>query len=133
LLSSLTNSIDKEITYSSVALGNHPRYPDTVDINVQCLFPNHNDKHHGLSAGAVLLIIFFSLVGAYVLVGVLVNTFVHKETGVHRFPHADFWLGVPGLVKVYKNNNQSFPFLFIIIAILYNTTNIYIYVYYITI
>lgn len=53
----------------------------------------------GISAGTILIIIFFSLVAVYLIGGVLFQIFVRKNSGKNAIPNASFWLDFPALVK----------------------------------
>ena len=43
---------------------------------------------------------FFSVLSAYLLVGVGFNKFGRKESGANLIPNITFWASLPGLVKV---------------------------------
>lgn len=62
------------------------------------------DENHSLSTGAVLLITFFSLVFAYVVLGMVVNYFLVGARGIEMLPHLSFWRDFPSLVKVCTNH-----------------------------
>lgn len=51
-----------------------------------------------LTAGSVLLIVFFCLLAVYVLGGMVWN-YRAGATGTDLLPHASFWKSVPGLIK----------------------------------
>ncbi|CAL1535584.1 unnamed protein product [Lymnaea stagnalis] len=53
----------------------------------------------GLSAGSVLLIVFFVLVFVYLVVGFIHGNVSRSMSGREALPHYDFWVGFPGLVK----------------------------------
>nr|XP_022309750.1 uncharacterized protein LOC111115345 [Crassostrea virginica] len=53
----------------------------------------------GISAGTVLIIIFFSLLAVYLIGGVIFQIFVRKNSGKNAIPNASFWFDFPGLVK----------------------------------
>ncbi|XP_065845837.1 cation-dependent mannose-6-phosphate receptor-like [Oscarella lobularis] len=53
----------------------------------------------GLSGGSYLLIIFFSLVVTYFVVGILVMKFGKKAEGKEIIPNSGLWLSIPSLVK----------------------------------
>ncbi|XP_070542727.1 uncharacterized protein [Ptychodera flava] len=52
----------------------------------------------GLSAGSILLIIFFTCVGLYFIIGCLVNR-LQGHQGEELLPHHEFWCGLPGYIK----------------------------------
>ncbi|GFO14703.1 cation-dependent mannose-6-phosphate receptor [Plakobranchus ocellatus] len=52
-----------------------------------------------LTAGSVLLIIFFSASFVYIVVGVIYNYNKNKATGKEMLPNYSFWAALPGLVK----------------------------------
>ncbi|KAH3720319.1 cation-dependent mannose-6-phosphate receptor-like [Dreissena polymorpha] len=52
-----------------------------------------------LSAGSIMLIIFFSLLLAYFLFGVTFNRFGRNQTGSDVIPQKAFWISLPTLVK----------------------------------
>nr|KAI8756284.1 cation-dependent mannose-6-phosphate receptor isoform X1 [Biomphalaria glabrata] len=53
----------------------------------------------GISVGTVLVIIFFSALVLYLLVGVSFQKFARKASGKEVIPNYTFWSGFPGLVK----------------------------------
>ncbi|XP_061180312.1 uncharacterized protein LOC133188845 [Saccostrea echinata] len=53
----------------------------------------------GISAGSILIIIFFSLLVVYLIGGVLFQIFVKKNSGKNAIPNSNFWFGLPGLIK----------------------------------
>lgn len=56
-------------------------------------------EDHSLSTGAVLLIIFFTLVFAYVVLGMVANYFLVGARGIEMLPHLSFWRDFPSLVR----------------------------------
>ncbi|KAH3720317.1 uncharacterized protein LOC127855608 [Dreissena polymorpha] len=56
-------------------------------------------KTGALSAGSIVLIIFFSLLLAYFLFGVTINRFGRNQTGSDVIPQKAFWISLPTLVK----------------------------------
>lgn len=60
---------------------------------------NTPDNPSGLSLGSILLIIFFSLMVAYIICGALYNKFARSREGKEVFPHYTFWIELPLLVK----------------------------------
>nr|XP_002126668.1 putative mannose 6-phosphate receptor-like protein C530.09c [Ciona intestinalis] len=52
----------------------------------------------GLSAGSVLLIIFFVLLFVYLVGGILYNRYKNEETGLDMLPNKEFWASLPGLI-----------------------------------
>lgn len=53
----------------------------------------------GLSIGDVLLIIFFVSIICYLVIGIVINIFVRKQSGTDAIPNRGFWTTLPGLVK----------------------------------
>jgi hypothetical protein len=53
----------------------------------------------GISPGSVLLIIFFVLLVAYLLIGTLYMRFARGAQGAEMIPNVEFWGNLPGLVK----------------------------------
>ena len=51
-------------------------------------------KNKGMSAGSVLVLIFFISVSVYLLVGICYNSLVANKTGVDMIPHFDFWSAI---------------------------------------
>lgn len=60
---------------------------------------NTPDNPSGLSLGSILLIIFFSLMVVYIILGALYNKFARSREGKEVFPHYTFWIELPVLVK----------------------------------
>lgn len=56
----------------------------------------------GRSFGSTLLIIFFSLVIFYLVLGVFTKKFLMGATGIEVIPNLGFWSDLPNLVKVIK-------------------------------
>lgn len=57
----------------------------------------------GRSFGSTLLIIFFSLVIFYLVLGICTKKFLMGATGIEVIPNLGFWTDLPNLVKViYK-------------------------------
>ncbi|CAF0941553.1 unnamed protein product [Adineta ricciae] len=79
--------------------------PTDIDVDDDCLttmtfdFPGaciHEDKpKKGLSGGSVFLLILFSVLIAYFLVGVAYNGLYKHKSGVHLIPQAEFWISLP--------------------------------------
>ncbi|XP_063422340.1 uncharacterized protein LOC134706910 [Mytilus trossulus] len=53
----------------------------------------------GLSVGSILCIGFVSLLFLYILIGILVQIFIRKESGKRVIPNHDFWVAVPVYIK----------------------------------
>lgn len=51
----------------------------------------------GLSGGAIFLIVFFSLLAGYFVIGAVVCKFVFKQSGIKIVPQHAFWCALPGL------------------------------------
>ena len=54
----------------------------------------------GRSFGSTLLIIFFSFVVFYLVLGICTKKFLMGATGVEVIPNLAFWSELPNLVKV---------------------------------
>ncbi|GFY79361.1 uncharacterized protein TNIN_236521 [Trichonephila inaurata madagascariensis] len=63
----------------------------------KCLAPTPEESSHGLSTGSKLLIAFFTIAGAYFLVGIIWN-FCNGAQGVELVPNLDFWNELPKLI-----------------------------------
>ncbi|XP_025096383.1 cation-dependent mannose-6-phosphate receptor-like isoform X2 [Pomacea canaliculata] len=64
-----------------------------------CCIKPASKAEEGLSAGTILLIVFFSLAGVYVTVGFTLQICVRKATGFERIPNSTFWLPIVGFIK----------------------------------
>ncbi|XP_062582051.1 uncharacterized protein LOC134243837 isoform X3 [Saccostrea cucullata] len=53
----------------------------------------------GISAGSILIIIFFGLLFVYLIGGVLFQIFIRKNSGKNALLNSSFWFGLPGLIK----------------------------------
>lgn len=69
---------------------------------------NANPKEKGLSTGSILLIIFFVSVSVYLIIGILYNMFVAKESGWNTVPHINFWTSALLFSLVTKNRKFYF-------------------------
>ncbi|GFQ85835.1 uncharacterized protein TNCT_396821 [Trichonephila clavata] len=63
----------------------------------KCLALTPEEPSHGLSTGSKLLIAFFTIAGAYFLVGIIWN-FCNGAHGVELVPNLDFWNELPKLI-----------------------------------
>lgn len=52
------------------------------------------------SFGSTLLIIFFSFVVFYLVLGICTKKFLMGATGIEVIPNLGFWMDLPNLVKV---------------------------------
>ncbi len=59
-------------------------------------------KKEPLSGGSIFLIIFFVGFAAYFLIGVVVKWQVYHASGVEVLPNSEFWVGLPGLIRVFE-------------------------------
>lgn len=74
--------------------------PQTNTMNVVYTGPcSSKPAPKSLSNGSIILIVFFVLVISYLMIGLLVNTYVRKFDGLERIPNFEFWKGLPPLVK----------------------------------
>ncbi|XP_032241407.2 uncharacterized protein LOC116620024 [Nematostella vectensis] len=53
----------------------------------------------GISTGSILLIVFFSVICVYLVVGILISHFVKGATGRELVPNYSFWVDLPALIK----------------------------------
>ncbi|XP_070597925.1 cation-dependent mannose-6-phosphate receptor isoform X2 [Erythrolamprus reginae] len=58
----------------------------------------HQNVHHHLSIGSVLLIIFSSLIAVYIIGGFLYQRLIVGAKGMEQFPHFAFWQDLGNLV-----------------------------------
>ncbi|OQV18677.1 hypothetical protein BV898_07307 [Hypsibius exemplaris] len=58
-----------------------------------------SELEHGLSVGSMLLIIFFSVLAAYFVIGVAVRKFIGGAVGYEAIPNYAFWSDLPLLMK----------------------------------
>lgn len=80
-----------------------------MQLTTICACPNECDKSgaakcrsggsSGLGGGSILLIIFFSLLFVYLIVGALIMKFVKKAEGKEVIPNIGFWTAVPSHIK----------------------------------
>ena len=63
----------------------------STDIIIDCTFAD------GLSGGAIFLIVVFSALLSYFIIGALINKFWLKKDGLQIIPQANFWFSLPGL------------------------------------
>lgn len=62
--------------------------------------PSPSPKEHHYSTGTVLIIIFFTILFAYLGMGIAVNYFLIGARGIELIPHISFWKDFPSLVRV---------------------------------
>ncbi|KXJ21135.1 hypothetical protein AC249_AIPGENE25190 [Exaiptasia diaphana] len=78
-------------------------YTGEFSSKYSCAFPSSS-----LSAGSIILIIFFPCVFLYVLVGVIFNVKVkHKNTMPEVFPNHEFWVDFPSLMKNFSPTRKD--------------------------
>ncbi|XP_039222533.1 cation-dependent mannose-6-phosphate receptor isoform X3 [Crotalus tigris] len=58
----------------------------------------HQNVHHHLSIGSILLITFFSLIAVYIIGGFLYQRLIVGAKGMEQFPHFAFWQDLGNLV-----------------------------------
>ncbi|XP_059174382.1 uncharacterized protein LOC131954619 [Physella acuta] len=63
--------------------------------------PGHSDSggSSSLSVGSILVIVFFSLLVCYLLLGIIYQSSIRKASGREIIPNAGLWLAIPGLIK----------------------------------
>lgn len=64
------------------------------DYDGACI-PKPEKPDEGLTGGAIFLIILFTVIGFYLVVGMLYNGLYKKQTGIRLLPNATFWIGLP--------------------------------------
>ncbi|XP_012940679.1 uncharacterized protein LOC101852490 [Aplysia californica] len=57
------------------------------------------DESEGLSAGSVLLIVFFVLLFVYLVLGTIHGKVSRNATGLEMLPNYEFWTGLPGMIR----------------------------------
>ncbi|PFX22041.1 Cation-dependent mannose-6-phosphate receptor [Stylophora pistillata] len=86
------------ISYGVMESGGHGRQSGTLNSKYACA--EGGSTSGGLSVGSVLLIIFFPLVLAYIIIGVLINRYGRGiESIPELLPNHSFWADFPFLVK----------------------------------
>ncbi|XP_053374100.1 uncharacterized protein LOC123531016 [Mercenaria mercenaria] len=94
-----------------VAEGEQDESNDTVIFKLllaskyACAYaPNLNPSVEvsSLSGGVIFVIVLFSLIGAYIIFGVMFQAFIKKETGKRLCPNHEFWCKIPELCKGSK-------------------------------
>ncbi|KAL3831675.1 hypothetical protein ACJMK2_023398 [Sinanodonta woodiana] len=72
----------------------------TMSITSKCACVNSCNKTGSvISAGTVLCIIFFSLLLAYLIVGMVFMRFRKNARGLEIVPNVTLWKSIPGLIK----------------------------------
>lgn len=61
--------------------------------------PKCGSGSSGLGGGSILLIVFFSLLFVYLVVGILFMKFVKKAEGKEVIPNSSFWFAIPRNIK----------------------------------
>ncbi|XP_053374166.1 uncharacterized protein LOC123531100 [Mercenaria mercenaria] len=93
------NDQDSNTAFDSLGeITNTPPTYRFVLVSPECCFGN-GSSGSGLSGGSILLIIAFSILGAYLIVGLIVKKFVYKESGKELIPNTAFWFALPSLIK----------------------------------
>lgn len=70
--------------------------PYEINLSTKLACNNGSSK---LSVGTILLIGFVSLLLLYILVGIVIQKLVRKQSGKHVIPNYEFWSNMPGNVK----------------------------------
>lgn len=75
-------------------------YQMTVTSSAACTVPvpDHLKSGAGISAGSVLLIIFFVLLAVYLIAGAVYMKVRNQATGKDLVPNRGFWTAIPGLI-----------------------------------
>ncbi|XP_052681902.1 uncharacterized protein LOC128162682 [Crassostrea angulata] len=71
--------------------------PYEINISTKLVCRNNSSK---ISAGSIILIGFASIVFFYIVLGVVIQKVVRKQSGVHLIPNYELWSSVPGNIKV---------------------------------
>lgn len=90
----------------------HPAVDGSFFLTLYYPCPEVPSPHKGYSTGTDLLIIFFTLVFAYLALGIAVNFFILGARGIEMIPNLGFWRDLPGLVKdgvVFVQNGFKVP------------------------
>lgn len=79
------------------------KYKLSLASNHACPFapsvtPAKEEKESGLSGLTIFIIVLFSLIGSYVVFGVMFQAFVKKESGKKLCPNHEFWCSLPALL-----------------------------------
>lgn len=99
-----------------VAEGEQPETNDTVLYKLllaskyACRYaPNLNPSENvsSLSGGEIFVIVVFSLIGAYIVFGVMFQAFIKKESGKRLCPNHEFWCKIPELCTRSKGEAIS--------------------------
>ncbi|XP_031571459.1 uncharacterized protein LOC116305648 [Actinia tenebrosa] len=89
---------------SESGVGEESKYTGTFTSKCSCAgkcsySSSYFSSGHGPSVGSILLIIFFSLLVMYFVLGIVVNKYaIHKE-GSDVIPNRSFWSDLPFLIK----------------------------------
>jgi len=65
-----------------------------VLVSPNCCYVNES-----ISAGSIMIIVFFSVIFLYLVGMVIFLKFVKKSSGKDLIPHRQFWTSIPGLAK----------------------------------
>ncbi|GFR91450.1 cation-dependent mannose-6-phosphate receptor-like isoform X1 [Elysia marginata] len=99
--------------------------PNKLSMNLwtNCACPNtcervdpiNSGSSAALTAGSVMLIIFFSCLLTYLVIGILYNYNKKKATGKELLPNYTFWATLPGLIKVLnKHKGETLVILYLV-------------------
>ncbi|XP_065830100.1 uncharacterized protein [Oscarella lobularis] len=81
-------------------LGENPRLHYNFRFESKCCCPDGCPfENGGISAGSILVIVFFGLITVYFVAGILVMKFKSGAQGKEMIPNVSFWASLPGLVK----------------------------------
>lgn len=95
---STLTALNYDGTYHKLELRSIYCCPTLVPITTS-LMPTLAPPQGGLSAGSILLIIFFSALLAYLILGMLFRMFIIGAKGYEVIPNYEFWHSLPGLIQ----------------------------------
>ncbi|XP_065845841.1 uncharacterized protein [Oscarella lobularis] len=99
----LSCSEDEEGELTASGDGGSLSYQFTLNSKHACPFqgsaPGGPGGSSALSPGSILLIIVFSLLIAYFVVGIMIMKFKMNAEGKEIIPQSAFWTAIPGLIK----------------------------------
>lgn len=91
------NNQDSTTAFDTLGeITNNPPTYRFILVSPECCFGAGSG---GLSGGSVLLIIAFSILGVYIIAGVIIKKVVYKAEGSDLIPNTGFWCALPSLIK----------------------------------
>lgn len=90
------NDQDSNTAFDTLGeITNNPPTYRFILVSPHCCFGSGS----GLSPGSILLIIFFSLLSAYLIAGVIIQKFRYNASGADLMPNSTFWFELPSLIR----------------------------------